>query len=90
MTKSLHLIIEGRVQGVAFRFFTQKQAKKLNVTGYVKNLADGSVEIIAQGEPIALQSLVDWCHQGPTSARVSKVSVTAQLSTEIFADFEIR
>lgn len=73
--KRVHLWIEGLVQGVSFRYYTRQRAGQLGLTGWVKNLPDGRVEIIAEGEEGALQLLVDWCHHGPPSAEVTGVKV---------------
>lgn len=90
MNRCLHVIVKGRVQGVYFRAYTQKQAVKLNVSGYVRNLSDGSVEIVAAGDPDALHQLVSWCHKGPVLAKVSQVIATPYESGEMFDGFEIR
>lgn len=65
--------IEGRVQGVWFRESTRRAAVPLGITGYAKNLADGSVEVLACGEPAALDRLAEWLKQGPPMAQVTKV-----------------
>ena len=65
--------VEGDVQGVFYRDSTQQQADKYNLTGYAINLPDGSVEVLACGEPKAVDALCDWLWQGPTHARVEKV-----------------
>jgi len=89
--KSVHLIISGRVQGVYFRAFTQKQAVKLSIKGYVCNKADGSVEVIACAKPEKLEAFVSWCHKGPLLAKVKQVVVNDEYAlTEIFTQFEIR
>jgi len=67
--------VSGRVQGVWFRAATQEQARQLGVSGYARNLSDGRVEVLARGEPPAVQTLIDWLHQGPRNARVSRVDV---------------
>lgn len=90
MSEWLHIIVKGRVQGVYFRAYTQKQAVKLNLSGFVRNLPDGTVEIVAAGHPEDLQKLVAWCHKGPILAKVSQVVVNAYDGSEVFADFEIR
>ncbi len=72
----LKIIVEGRVQGISFRFYTQKTAKQLNITGTIKNHSDGYVEIQATGEQQDMQAFVQWCHQGPSLARVKTVTVT--------------
>jgi acylphosphatase len=65
--------IEGRVQGVWFRESTRRAAAALGITGYAKNLADGSVEVLACGEPAALDRLAEWLKQGPPMAQVTNV-----------------
>lgn len=90
MNDCLHIIVKGRVQGVYFRAFTQKQAVKLGLTGFVRNLANGDVEIVASGAHAALQQLVSWCHNGPVLAKVSEVVATAHGNDEFFQRFEIR
>ncbi len=71
----VHCIIHGRVQGVAFRAATESQAQHLGLTGWVRNCADGTVELVAMGEPAEVQRLVNWCHHGPPAARVTRVEV---------------
>lgn len=70
----IRLIVRGRVQGVGFRFSAYDEAKALAVAGWVRNLANGSVEIVAEGDRKNLQMLADWAHRGPTYARVDEVS----------------
>lgn len=65
--------VTGRVQGVFFRASTREQARHLGLTGYARNLPDGSVEVLACGETKALQALQDWLWQGPPLAQVSQV-----------------
>jgi len=68
--------VKGRVQGVFFRASTQEQANKYNLTGYAKNLPDGSVEVLACGRIQAVEALCDWLWQGPLHARVDNVVCT--------------
>jgi acylphosphatase len=68
-------LVEGRVQGVWFRAATREQAQRLAVTGFARNLADGRVEVVAQGEAAALDALQDWLRQGPPLARVADLQV---------------
>lgn len=89
MTDCLKMVITGRVQGVYFRANTQKQAIKLNLNGYVRNLPDGAVEVVAQGEANAVQQLLSWCHRGPLLAKVESVSVQTQAPHHRYAAFEI-
>jgi acylphosphatase len=70
---SVDLIVRGRVQGVGFRRFVQKRAQELQVTGTVRNLADGSVEVRAEGPGGKLQAFVEIVRNGPAYARVSEV-----------------
>ena len=74
--KRLELHIHGRVQGVAFRWSTQRQAQALGLTGWVRNLVDGSVRVLAEGEADNLQRLWDWAQDGPDHARVEGVKAT--------------
>jgi acylphosphatase len=89
MSETLHIIVKGRVQGVYFRANTQKQASKLNLKGLVRNLPDNSVEIIAQGDSVALQQLITWCHKGPLLAKVSEVIVNPHHQQDAFSEFQI-
>ena len=73
MTAS-HLIIHGRVQGVFFRDWTQARARALGVSGWVRNLADGLVEVHAEGAPEMLDALERACREGPREARVDEVA----------------
>lgn len=90
MSRCLHIKVKGRVQGVAFRAYTQKLAIELNLLGYVRNLADGDVEVLAHGHTEALEQLLAWCHQGPSLAKVTEVIVNQQDSYGEFHSFEIR
>ena len=63
--KSVHVVIRGRVQGVAYRAWTRRNAAALELSGWVRNRADGSVEALAQGGAPAVQALVDWARRGP-------------------------
>ena len=74
MTSCLCCRITGRVQGVWYRDSTRKQARALGITGYARNLSDGSVEVLACGEEQALQQLQNWLKQGPPRARVEEVT----------------
>ncbi|MCB9556665.1 MAG: acylphosphatase [Deltaproteobacteria bacterium] len=74
MTQRLRIAISGRVQGVYFRASTRHQALRLGLSGWAKNLADGTVEVCAEGETEALNALFRWCQQGPASARVDRAT----------------
>ncbi len=71
----VNLIVTGKVQGVFFRASTLERAQSLNLTGWVKNLPDGSVEVSAEGSRFSLEDLVTWCRQGPPDAEVEDVIV---------------
>jgi acylphosphatase len=70
-----HLFIEGKVQGVFFRQETLEHAKAYGVYGWVRNLPDGRVEVLFEGNDDAVEALIDWCHMGPPSALVRRVLV---------------
>lgn len=73
--QAIRCIVGGRVQGVYYRAATAEQAQRLNVDGWVKNLADGRVEVVAAGEAEAVAQLARWLWQGPPAARVDAVHV---------------
>ncbi len=74
----VRMLIWGVVQGVFFRANTVEKARSLNLSGWVRNLSDGSVEVVAEGPRDALVDLVRWCHKGPAEARVDKVDIEWQ------------
>jgi acylphosphatase len=81
--------VSGRVQGVAFRAYTQRQARGAGVDGWVRNLSDGRVEAVFEGAPAAVEALVAWCRGGPRHARVDGVEVREE-APEGAAGFEVR
>jgi len=90
MSRTVNILISGRVQGVYFRRFTLNKAKDLGIKGTVKNREDDRVEIVAQAEDDILEAFIAWCHKGPITARVDKVEVTdMQTSENEFSSFEI-
>ena len=89
MNRCRHFLVSGQVQGVFFRAATEAAARRLGLTGWVRNLADGSVELVACGEEAKLMELERWLWQGPPRARVEQVrSREAELQT--FSDFSVR
>ena len=68
-----HVWIWGKVQGVCFRAYTQKEAKRLHLQGWVRNLADGRVEGVFEGEQAQIETMIKWCHEGSPWADVDKV-----------------
>ena len=85
-----HVYVSGRVQGVFFRANTQRVALQHNVTGWVRNLPDGRVEAVFEGEMKDVEKMIEWCYRGPPAARVSKVDVTWEDYEGNFTGFEIR
>jgi acylphosphatase len=88
--KRVHLIVSGSVHEVGFRYNTRRKARLANITGYARNLPDGSVEIEAQGTPEALDGLIHWAHHGPPDARVDSVIQSDINIIEGESEFEIR
>lgn len=87
--KRLHLVIEGRVQGVWFRESTRRRAGSLGVFGWVKNRPDGTVEAIMEGDADAVKSLADWCREGPPGAGVTAVHEREEPWTGEFDSFNV-
>ena len=83
MTRCRKFRVEGRVQGVWFRESTRQQAERLALRGYAVNLPDGSVEVLACGEPGALNRLEQWLHQGPPMAQVLSISGICNKTTHL-------
>jgi acylphosphatase len=88
--QQLHLLIGGIVQGVGFRFFVERTARRLGLRGWVRNLTDGRVEVLAEGPREALESLAAACQRGPMGATVSEVQAEWREATGAMRDFEIR
>lgn len=86
----LAAVVSGRVQGVYFRAHTRREAQRLGLRGYALNCADGRVEVIAEGERAALESLLAWLQRGSPEARVDRVSPAWLPATGEFAAFEVR
>jgi acylphosphatase len=84
------LRIYGKVQGVFFRANTQKEAERRNLTGWVMNKTDGTVQAVVEGETEKVEQLVEWAHRGPAAARVEDLDVTWSDPTEEFESFDIR
>ena len=86
-TVTVRLAITGRVQGVGFRESMRAVAQALEISGWVRNCEDGSVEAIAQGDEFAIEQLVAWCHNGPPGANVKFVNADLVESSETFIAF---
>lgn len=89
MNARVCVVVHGRVQGVAFRYHTRRRALKLGVTGWVRNLSDGSVEGLFEGDEAAVQDLVEWCRSGPPAARVERLDILAGNYSAEFDTFAI-
>ncbi|MGB9854992.1 MAG: acylphosphatase [Caldisericum exile] len=85
----LEAFVYGIVQGVGFRFFVLSNARKLGLTGYVENMWDGSVHVVAEGERNRLQKLLEYLKIGPRSAVVDKVTYNYSEYKGEFTDFEV-
>lgn len=81
--------VEGRVQGVFFRASTRCMARGLGLSGWVRNLPDGSVEALFQGPAEAVERALDWCRTGPPDARVDKVTQEPAAADDRFTDFSV-
>ena len=88
--KRVHVFVTGRVQGVFFRQATKVIAIKNNVTGWVRNLDDGRVEILIEGENKSVDSVIEWCNYGPANSRVDNIEVTNEDYSGNFESFEVR
>lgn len=86
----LHAVVEGRVQGVGYRYFVEENASAMGITGWVRNRWDGSVEVLAEGERLLLEQLVAALYRGPRSARVEEIKEDWQSATGEFPRFNIR
>lgn len=73
MTKAIHLVIHGRVQGVGYRAWTGSVARKLGLKGWVRNRTEGTVEAVFIGDAKTIEHMVKHCHTGPMNARVDKI-----------------
>ena len=90
MKSRAHVFIEGRVQGVFFRAHTKEKAEELGLKGWVRNLPDGRVEAVFEGEKSKIEKMIEWCHIGPSLARVEKVEVKWEEPKDEFKDFSMK
>lgn len=90
MTKCERFRVSGRVQGVGFRYAALDEARWLGLRGWVRNLPDGRVEVLAQGEAALLDQLYAWLQQGPPAAQVTRVERATETATELPHGFHIR
>ncbi len=85
-----HIFVSGKVQGVFFREKTKKKAEKLEVTGWVKNLLDGRVEVVFEGDKDKVEEMVNWARKGPIWAKIEALDVVWEDYRAEFEEFEIR
>ena len=88
--KRVHIIVKGFVQGVFFRSNTKEVATELGLKGYVKNLPDENVEVVAEGKEKEINKLIEFCKKGPSFAKVKDIDIKFQKPTNEFDDFEVR
>ena len=88
-TKHLSIRVTGKVQGVFFRASTREEAQRLDLCGWVRNEADGTVRVEAEGDEPVLEQLVVWCQHGPDQARVADV-IVEEGEVEGYSDFQVR
>lgn len=90
MNKRVHVWVSGRVQGVFFRARAREQAVRLGLSGWVRNLGDGRVEILAEGGAAEIARFLDWCRSGPPMARVDECRVIEEEALGDCLGFEVR
>ena len=88
--RQAHVFISGSVQGVGYRYFVKQNARKLGLTGWVRNTEDGGVEAVLQGDKKLIEQLIALCKNGPFMAEVQHVGLEWDAVKEEFADFTIR
>jgi acylphosphatase len=81
LAKRARVVISGDVQGVSFRWYCSKEASSRGVGGFVRNLPDGRVEAVFEGDPENVDAMVEWCRHGPTPARVRGTKVSDEPTT---------
>lgn len=84
-----HVFISGTVQGVGYRYFVRSQAKKLGLTGWVRNTEDGGVEAVLQGDKDKIEEMIGICRQGPMLSEVEHIGFEWEEATNTFQDFII-
>jgi len=85
----MRCVIVGKVQGVQYRVYAQDSAVELEVVGYVRNLSDGTVEVVAQGMPDTLKEFVEYLYEGSLSSKVESVGVDWQSIKETYTEFSV-
>ncbi|BBA33105.1 acylphosphatase [Methylocaldum marinum] len=90
MPKRIHVFVSGLVQGVFFRAATRERAVALGIKGWVRNLPDGRVEILAEGASDRIAEFLDWCASGPPRAKVDALEVIDEIPSGGFVSFEVQ
>jgi acylphosphatase len=90
MKSRAHVFISGRVQGVFFRASTREEAIGLGLTGWVRNMSDGRVEAVFEGDEGVVDEMVSWCHRGPPHSKVDNVELRREEYIGEFDDFGVR
>lgn len=85
-----HVWVSGRVQGIFFRASAKVEAGKRNISGWVQNLPDGRVELVAQGKKKEVEDFIDWCKRGPILAHIGRVDISFEPLTSDLKGFELR
>ncbi len=88
-TRTVHVRVEGRVQGVGYRAFVDIRARELGLAGWVRNQQDGSVEAVLQGSPATVEAMLALCRTGPPAARVDRVEILGE-GVGVFSGFAVR
>lgn len=88
--KRVHLIVSGKVQGVFYREFARKEADKMNIKGFVRNLRDGTVELVAEGDDDKVNDFIKSCKKGSFASFVKNVEIKQEKPSNEFEDFEVR
>ena len=90
MKIAFHLTIKGRVQGVGYRYYTQREAHNLGLTGYVKNLYNGDVEVFVEGEKETVEYFISYLRRGPDFADVDEIKVTKHHYEDKYEKFDLK
>jgi acylphosphatase len=89
-TCQIHIVVEGRVQGVGFRYFVLERAQELGLTGWVRNTYEGHVEVLAEGKKPVLDKFLELCRRGPRAAYVTGIDFEWGTSTGELSAFSVR
>ena len=89
MKQRIHIFVTGKVQGVFFRQTLKVMAKKNDVFGWVRNLKDGRVEAILEGDDVNVNRIIEWAHAGPANARVEDVEIQNESHVGEFSKFDV-